>query len=564
MLETLQIDNIALIEKLEIGFFKGLNILSGETGAGKSIIIDSLNFVLGTRADKSLISYGKDTAKVSAFFDISDCLRVKEILSSMDIECDGDELVLTRIMTDSGKNSCRINGQKVTLSMLKEVAIALTDIYGQHEATGLLNDENHIIILDKYAKYALAKPLEIQKQLCDEVNSIKRELSKYGSLSDVAKKTDMLRFELDEIEKADLQDGEEEELLAKRKKFNNSRSISDALAAAQNYLDGDESGAVTTLSGAKSELSSVEEYDPRYSELIERLDSAKIEIKDIAETVESLLEESEYNPYEAERVEQRLALVRTLKRKYGATIADVLAYAEKIREELNFYDDAEYNIEKLNSSLATAESKLLKNSKEIHSVREEYAKKLADSICGQLKELGMNNATFYVDISFDFNSVSEIGADNVLFMFSANAGQPPKALSKVISGGELSRFMLAVKNIISDVDGIQTMVFDEIDTGISGKIAQVVAEKLYNISTGKQVLAVTHLPQLASMADAHYLIGKTTENGKTFTHVQLLDEAGTLQEIARLLGGSDYGTHALPHAKEMKEYSNNYKLRYFL
>lgn len=564
MLETLQIDNIALIEKLEIGFFKGLNILSGETGAGKSIIIDSLNFVLGTRADKSLISYGKDTAKVSAFFDISDSPRVKEILSSMDIECDGDELVLTRIMTDSGKNTCRINGQKVTLFMLKEVAIALTDIYGQHEATGLLNDENHIIILDKYAKNALAKPLEIQKQLCDEVNSIKRELSKYGSLSDVAKKTDMLRFELDEIEKADLQDGEEEELLAKRKKFNNSRAISDALAAAQNYLDGDESGAVTTLSGAKSELSSVEEYDPRYSELIERLDSAKIEIKDIAETVESLLEESEYNPYEAERVEQRLALVRTLKRKYGATIADVLAYAEKIREELNFYDDAEYNIEKLNSSLATAESKLLKNSKEIHSVREEYAKKLADSICVQLKELGMNNATFYVDISFDFNSVSENGADNVLFMFSANAGQPPKALSKVISGGELSRFMLAVKNIISDVDGIQTMVFDEIDTGISGKIAQVVAEKLYNISTGKQVLAVTHLPQLASMADAHYLIGKTTENVKTFTHVQLLDEAGTLQEIARLLGGSDYGTYALPHAKEMKEYSNNYKLRCFL
>lgn len=564
MLETLQIDNIALIEKLEIGFFKGLNILSGETGAGKSIIIDSLNFVLGTRADKSLISYGKDTAKVSAFFDISDSPGVKEILSSMDIECDGDELVLTRIMTDSGKNTCRINGQKVTLFMLKEVAIALTDIYGQHEATGLLNDENHIIILDKYAKNALAKPLEIQKQLCDEVNSIKRELSKYGSLSDVAKKTDMLRFELDEIEKADLQDGEEEELLAKRKKFNNSRAISDALAAAQNYLDGDESGAVTTLSGAKSELSSVEEYDPRYSELIERLDSAKIEIKDIAETVESLLEESEYNPYEAERVEQRLALVRTLKRKYGATIADVLAYAEKIREELNFYDDAEYNIEKLNSSLATSESKMLKNSKEIHSVREEHAKKLADSICGQLKELGMNNATFYVDISFDFNSVSENGADNVLFMFSANAGQPPKALSKVISGGELSRFMLAVKNIISDVDGIQTMVFDEIDTGISGKIAQVVAEKLYNISTGKQVLAVTHLPQLASMADAHYLIGKTTENGKTFTHVQLLDVAGTLQEIARLLGGSDYGTYALPHAKEMKEYSNNYKLRCFL
>lgn len=560
MLETLRIDNIALIEKLEIGFFKGLNILSGETGAGKSIIIDSLNFVLGTRADKSLISYGKDTAKVSAFFDISDSPKVREILADMDIECDGDELVLTRIMTDAGKNTCRINGQKVTLAMLKEVAISLTDIYGQHEATGLLNDENHIVILDKYAKSALNKPLEAQKELWNEVNGIKKELSKYGSLSDVAKKTDMLRFELDEIEKADLKDGEEEELLAKRKKFNNSRAISDALAAAENYLDGDEGGAVTTISGAKSELSSVEEYDTRYSELIERLDSAKIEIKDIAETIEGLLEESEYNPYEAERVEQRLALVRTLKRKYGATVADILAYADKIREELNFYDDAEYNIEKLNSSLAAAQNKLHKNSKEIHLIREEYSKKLAENICTQLKELGMNNATFYVDIDFDMEGVNESGADSVLFMFSANAGQPPKALSKVISGGELSRFMLAVKNIISDVDGIQTMVFDEIDTGISGKIAQVVAEKLYNISTGKQVLAVTHLPQLASMADAHYLIGKSTENGKTHTHVDLLDEEGTLKEIARLLGGSDYGTYALPHAKEMKEYANNYKL----
>lgn len=559
MLETLQIENIALIEKLEIGFCKGLNILSGETGAGKSIIIDSLNFVLGTRADKSLISYGKDTAKVSAFFDISDSPNVRDILADMDIECDGDELVLTRVMTESGKNTCRINGQKVTLTMLKEVAIALTDIYGQHEATGLLNDENHIIILQKYSKNALNEPIETQKRIWEEVDIIKDKLSEYGTLSDVAKKTDILRFELDEIEKADLKDGDEEELLAKRKKFNNSRAISDALAAAQNYLNGDEGGAVTTISGAKSELTSVEEYDTRYSELIERLDSAKIEIKDISETIESLLEESEYNPYEAERVEQRLALVRTLKRKYGATVADILAYADKIREELNFYDDAEYNIEKLNIELAKAESELLSNSKLIHSIRVEYSKKLAESICNQLKELGMNNATFYADVKFDFSNVDATGADDVIFMFSANAGQPAKALSKVISGGELSRFMLAVKNIISDVDGVQTMVFDEIDTGISGKIAQVVAEKLYNISTGKQVLAVTHLPQLASMADAHYLITKYTAEGKTFTDVKLLDEDGTVGEIARLLGGSEYGTHALPHAKEMRDYSENYK-----
>ena len=559
MLESLQIDNIALIEKLDIGFCPGLNILSGETGAGKSIIIDSLNFVLGTRADKSLISYGKDTAKVSAFFNISSCDNVKALLEDMDIETD-DELVLQRTMTEAGKNSCRINGQKVTLAMLKEVAKALTDIYGQHEATGLLDDENHIVILDKYAGNALLELFATQKALCDERSAIKSGLAKYGSMSDVAKKTDMLRFELDEIEKADLTDGEEEELLAKRKKFNNSRAISDALNTAQAYLDGDE-GAVVTVSSAKSRLSSVEEYDPRYAELVERLDSAKIEIKDIAETLEGLLEESEYNPYEAERVEQRLALVRTLKRKYGSDIAAILAYAEKTREELAFYDDAEYNIEKLTSALATCEKKLSDNSQKIHAVRVKYADELSSKICAQLKELGMNNATFFAEITYDGDNVGADGADSVIFMFSANAGQPAKALSKVISGGELSRFMLAVKNIISDVDGIQTMVFDEIDTGISGKTAQVVAEKLYNISTDKQVLAVTHLPQLASMADAHYLINKVVENGKTSTRVELLDDEGTLAEIARLLGGSEYGSHALPHAREMKEYANAYKKR---
>lgn len=558
MLETLRIENIALIENLEIGFCKGLNILSGETGAGKSIIIDSLNFVLGTRADKSLISYGKDLARVSAFFDLSDCPATKRLLSDMEIDCDDNELALQRVMTVDGKNTCRVNGQKVTLAMLKEIALSLTDIYGQHEATGLLDDENHIAILDKYARSALEKPLTTQKELFAEYGEIKRELAKYGSLSDVAKKTDALNFELEEIEKADLKEGEEEELLAKRKKFNNSRAITDALAASKNCLDGDE-GAVISVSGAKSQLSSVDEYDPRYGELVERLDSAKIELRDIAETLEGLLEESEYNPYEAERVEQRLALVRTLKRKYGSDVSEILAYADKIREELQFYGDAEYNIEKLNSRLAVCERDLKKNSLDIHALREKFAKALAENICKELKELGMNNATFYAEVGYSDDRIGENGADDVLFMFSANAGQPAKALSKVISGGELSRFMLAVKNIISDVDGVQTMVFDEIDTGISGKIAQVVAEKLYNISTGKQVLAVTHLPQLASMADAHYLITKHTADCKTFTDVKLLDEDGTVGEIARLLGGSEYGTHALPHAKEMRDYSENYK-----
>lgn len=560
MLLSLQIDNIALIEHLEAEFSKGLNILSGETGAGKSIIIDSLNFVLGKRADKSLISYGKDSAKVSAFFDVKNCENALELLDEAGIDVDDGELVLQRTMTTDGKNVCRINGQKVTLAMLKEIAVALTDIYGQHEATGLLDDSNHIVILDKYAKSGLDEVKTTQQQLYSEYTSLKKQIEQYGIISDVARKLDTLQFELDEIEKADIKPGEEDELLAARKKFNNAQTITDSLSAAYSALDSDYGqGALSQIASAKSELNSVSAYDEEYSQLADRLDSVKIELKDIAMTLNSLLESSEYNPYEAEKCEQRLSLIRSIKRKYGSDEQAVLDYAEKLKEQLDFYNNAEFELEKLNKQLDKVSVDLKKNSALIHKIREEYANKLADLVTRQLHELGMANAVFSVNVSFDEDMFSAQGGDSVVFMFSANAGQPPKDLSKIISGGELSRFMLAVKNIISDIDGVQTMVFDEIDTGISGHIAQVVAQKLYLISKNKQVLAVTHLPQLAAMADNHFLISKSTENGKTRTNLLHLDREDSIGEVARLIGGSEYGSHAVPHAKEMKEYGDNFK-----
>lgn len=560
MLLSLQIDNIALIEHLEAEFSKGLNILSGETGAGKSIIIDSLNFVLGKRADKSLISYGKDSAKVSAFFDVKNCENALELLDEAGIDADDGELVLQRTMTTDGKNVCRINGQKVTLAMLKEIAVALTDIYGQHEATGLLDDSNHIVILDKYAKSGLDETKTTQQQLYSEYTSLKKQIEQYGSISDVARKLDTLQFELDEIEKADIKPGEEDELLAARKKFNNAQTITDSLSAAYSALDSDYGqGALSQIASAKSELNSVSSYDEEYSQLADRLDSVKIELKDIAMTLNSLLESSEYNPYEAEKCEQRLSLIRSIKRKYGSDEQAVLDYAEKLKEQLDFYNNAEFELEKLNKQLNKVSVDLKKNSALIHKIREEYANKLADLVTCQLHELGMANAVFSVNVNFDEDMFSAQGGDSVVFMFSANAGQPPKDLSKIISGGELSRFMLAVKNIISDIDGVQTMVFDEIDTGISGHIAQVVAQKLYLISKNKQVLAVTHLPQLAAMADNHFLISKSTENGKTRTNLLHLDREASIGEVARLIGGSEYGSHAVPHAKEMKEYGDNFK-----
>ena len=477
----------------------------------------------------------------------------------MGIDAADDEVLLSRSINIEGKNVCRINGQKVTVAMLREVAQHIADIYGQHESSKLLDQSTHLQVLDDYAKEKLSEPLNKQALLYEEYKDINAKLKKYGDMRDIDRTKDLLEYQIKEIEDANLIIGEEEELLARRKRMNNFEVLLTSLNAALEALDG-EDGAISRLSYAQRELIKCSEYDQSLSELADRADSCKIELSDICDEINSAAQDCDFDPNKAQAVYDRLNLIRGLERKYGADIAQILDSLNKFKEQYDFYSGGEQAVEQLNMSLSACKNKLALNTKKLSDIRRSAAKEIENSVTKQLRQLGMKNAVF--SVKFDDSQqdrILEKGSDVVEFMFSANSGQPLRSLSKIISGGELSRFMLAVKNTVADTDGIQTMIFDEIDTGISGDTAQTVAEKLYDISLDRQVLAVTHLPQLGSMADSHYLISKSVSDNNTFTRLDCLDEDGMLHEIARLIGGKDYSEYALPHAKDMKTYANTYK-----
>lgn len=567
MLEELIIENIALIDRLQIEFGSGLNVLSGETGAGKSIVIDSLNFVLGQRADRSLIRYGTDRAAVTAEFTIESGSNTQAAAQRLGVDCSENTILLRRVMTADGKNACYVNGVKITLSMLREITVTLVDIYGQHESTQMLNAETHIAVLDAYAQKELAPLLSRQSRLYRDYRDLKEKIAQYGSLSDVSKNLDLLNYQITEISEADLQVGEEDRLLADRKRMNHAQAIAQALYTGCELLDGENDvNALTLVAECAGQLKSIREYDPSVEETVARLDSVKIELRDIADTLRAQAEASEFDPAAFAACEERIALIRTLKRKYGADEAAVLNYLETIRARYDFLSDGEAALEKLEREQDELGKDLYDNALALSRERRAQASLLSAKLEEQLRELGLNGCRF--SVCFDetpamedgLESIGERGFDQAVFLFSANVGQPLRELNKIISGGELSRFMLAVKNVIADTDAIGTMVFDEIDTGISGRIAQVVAEKLYRISADKQVLAVTHLPQLASMADRHYLIEKRVVSNDTRTSVRLLSNKEEITELARLIGGRETD-HALLHAQEMKEYANSLKKR---
>lgn len=559
MLAQLTIENIALIDKLELDLKNGLNILSGETGAGKSIIIDSLNFVLGERADKSLIRYGTDYAIVQAVFEEYVTPSVSEYLDDIGIECE-DVLIIRRKMSVDGKNECRINGRVSTLSILKGLTELLVDIHGQHEHQSLLKSANHIKLLDDIgaAKIASVKQ-DVAKEHTRYV-ALKRELSRFGDESERERKLDILSFQIDEIEKADVKDGEEDELLQARKRIRNMEKIMSALSDAKNTLDGYDSSSVSaSIKNSSNLLGTISSYDDTVAPLIDRLDDAKIEIKDIADTLSDMLERLDFDARSAEKIEERLEVVRNILHKYGGNFDNLQKFYEDAKKEAELLSGAAQTVEDLQVEIEKAKSGLQKSARKLTELRQEVANKFECEITRELKDLGMGGSTFKVDFvtTDDVDQISANGADTIEFLFSANVGEPMKPLAKIISGGEMSRFMLAFKNIVAGVDGIGTMVFDEIDTGISGNISAVVSEKMCNISRDRQVIAVTHMPSLAAMADNHYLIAKSTENGKTLTHINLLED--DTDEVARLIGGNDYSQFAVPHAKEMKAWAERYK-----
>lgn len=559
MLCQLSIENIALIDKLELELKNGLNILSGETGAGKSIIIDSLNFVLGERADKSLIRFGTDKASVEAVFEDYLTPSINDCLDDLGIEAE-DVLILRRKMSADGKNECRINGRISTLSALKSLTELLVDIHGQHEHQSLLKSTNHIKLLDKLGEKKIATVKgEVEKNF-DDYTSLKKEFLRFGNADERERKLDILSFQIDEIEKADVKDGEEDELLSARKRIRNMEKIISALEGAKNLLDGYDSQSVSaSIKNANSLLNTISSYDENIVPIADRLDSCKVEITDISETLSDMLQKLDFDSRSAEQIEERLEVVRTILRKYGGSYESLQKFYEEATKEAQTLSNATERVERLETEIKVAAEKLLASAKELSQERRKIADKFEKDISKELCDLGMGGSTFKVEIDTtdDVDQISANGADSVEFLISPNVGEPLKPLAKIISGGEMSRFMLAFKNILAGVDDIGTMVFDEIDTGISGNISQVVSEKMCNISRARQVIAVTHMPSLASMADNHYLISKSTENGKTLTHVDLLKD--DTDEVARLIGGNDYSIYAVPHAKEMKANAQRYK-----
>lgn len=553
MLLSLNILNIALITRCSLTLDKGLNILSGETGAGKSIIIDSLTFVLGDRADKTLIRSGENMATVEAVFTVELNDKYIEVLNDLDIEIE-DTLIIKRTMTIEGRNECRVNGKIVTLGMLRKLTVLLADIYGQHEHQSLINVANHIDLLDSYGN--LFPIRDKIKDKYDELQNIKSQLSRFGSEAEIKRKLDTLQYQIDEIINAKVEEGEEENLVNLRTKYMSAEKIIQSVSGAYNTLNSESYSSDNACSAALSFLNSVSQYDDKLKELSDRLDVVSIELSDIVSSLNDYVNEFDYDERKADYVEKRIDEIRLLKRKYGNDLNAFLSEAQKEYDTLINSNDI---IDSLNKQYKDIEEVLLDIAEQLSLARGKYAMNFEKEIISELNDLGMKGTTFSVQINSNPSDISPIGYDSVEFLISPNIGEPLKPLSKIISGGEMSRFMLAIKNITARLDNIECMVFDEIDSGISGHIAQVVGEKLCNISRNRQVIAITHLPQLASMADNHFLIKKEVDKDKTLTKLSLLNEEDSLREVARLIGGSDYSGYAMPHANEMILHGKNYK-----
>lgn len=565
MLLQLSIRHLALIDEMTIDFSPGMNVMTGETGAGKSIVVDAVNLVLGERADRDLIANGEQKARVEAVFDIADNEKVAALISELELEGDEDTVSISRELTSAGKNICRLNGAIVPLQTLRQVSAQLLDIHGQHEHQLLLDSRNHIAYLDEYAGEEIRPLLEETASRYAAWRQTAQKLSRMRkSVAERAQRQDMLAFQLEELKAAHLTEGEEEELERQKVFYRNAGRITAAFDEACSLLcEGTdaEASAVDQLRSGVNALSSVAALDDRYEAVYARLDSLCYEVEDAAQEVMSLREDMDYDEEEAERVESRLDLLKRLNRKYGATSREMIRYRDKIAAELGELEDSDGVMERLEKEYRQQTRALEEVSTKLTQARREAATRFKTSIEAQLHDLGMKNA----QLSMAFAPLaageriserfSALGVDRIEMMFCANLGQPMRPLARVASGGELSRIMLALKNLSAQKPGIpRSMVFDEIDTGISGRMAQVVAEKMSQIGDHHQVICVTHLPQIAAMADEQFLVRKYDQNGVTRTEVTHLDRVQRAQEIARMVGGADWESESsFRHACVMLE-----------
>ena len=546
MLSLLHIENIAVIECAEISFDRGFNVLTGETGAGKSIVIDAISAILGERAYRDMIRTGTQAASVRAVF-----TGVPELpwFEENGVEYDSETVIQRQIYLD-GKNVCRVNGSLVSVSILRKLGIQLINIHGQHDTASLFDEDNHLTMLDAFGdnqqlqadyqeKYASVAALrrEIERMTMDEGEKLRR--------------METLRYQIAEIEKAELEPGEDEALEERRKILQNSEKLSDGLNDAAECLYGgeDSDGAAGLLAQAEYALSRLVRFSGSFSSLHDRVNDLKYQVQDIAEEVRDARDELSYSADELEQIESRLDVIHKLRRKYGATCGDILEYLEKSKKELDDIEFADDHLERLKGKLKKAEKQAWDAALVLRKNRQETAQKLSERILTELAQLDMPRVQF--QCQFQEQELGSTGADSVAFYMSANAGEALKPLSKVASGGELARIMLAMKNVLAEKDQVETLIFDEVDTGVSGRAAQKVAEKLRSVAAHKQVLCVTHLPQLAALADTHLLIAKSERDGRTYTTVTPLDLEGRKRELARIIGGANITETTLKSAEEM-------------
>ena len=546
MLSLLHIENIAVIECADISFDRGFNVLTGETGAGKSIVIDAISAILGQRAYRDMIRTGSNKASVRAVF-----TNVPKLpwFEENGVDYDSETIIQREIYLD-GKNVCRVNGSLVTVSILNKLGIQLINIHGQHDSASLFDEDNHLQFLDDFSRNESLRTA--YREQYDAVAKLRREIDRMSmDEGEKLRRMETLKYQIEEIEKAELEAGEDEELETRRKILQNSEKIASGLNdAVENLYGGDDAdGAATLLSIAERALARIAKYSDDIASLHEKVADMMYQVQDVAEIARDVRDDLAYSADELEQIESRLDVIHKLRRKYGTTCTDILAYLEKAKQELDEIEFADDHLERLKKKLQTAENAAWNAAFKLRENRKETAEILSGRILTELAQLDMPKVQFACQ--FTEIDLTSGGADAVAFYMSANVGEALKPMSKVASGGELARIMLAMKNVLAEQDKVNTLIFDEVDTGVSGRAAQKVAEKLKSVAHNKQVLCVTHLPQLAAMGDTHLLIAKGERDGRTYTTVTPLDLEGRKRELARIIGGANITETTLKSAEEM-------------
>ncbi len=546
MLRLLHIENIAVIERADISFEDGFNVLTGETGAGKSIVIDAISAIMGERAYRDMIRTGTTKALVRAIFD-----KIPQLpwFAEQDVPYE-EELTIQREIFLDGKNLCKVNGIPVTVNVLKKLGIQLINIHGQHDSAALFDENYHLSFLDGFGQ--MEDLLSTYGQAYSRVQSLRREIQSLSmDESEKLRRMESLKYQIDEISRANLKVGEDEELEQRRKIVQNSEKLSDGLHEAAACLDGDDQspGAAALLAQAEHALGRICRFDDSLSSIQELLADLKYQVQDAAEQVQDKCYALSFSADELERIEERLDIIHRLRRKYGVTCKDILEYLEKAKIELDAMTFADDRMAELKKQLVRAEKEAWDHALTLREARVRCSEGLTQRILKELSELDMKKVQFAC--MFRETDLGPLGADEVSFYMSANVGEALKPLNKVASGGELARIMLALKNVLAERDQVPTLIFDEVDTGVSGRAAQRVAEKLRTVSRSKQVLCVTHLPQIAALANTHFLISKSESDGRTYTTVSSLDFAGRKAELARIIGGANITEITLRSAEEM-------------